>query len=197
VRWSIVAGVLLAQLFAIPVLGGESDEVPSKPSIDGLITRLESGRAIVSFRVAHGLSDEALERIDSGIQVELRHRLEVVSKRAIPLTPAKVLARTVIHTRAEYDALTRRYALERVVEFRGPHKKQAPPPTEEQRFTTSADEMRAWMTQLDDIAVYDPVEPFSEDEQLRVRVDSSLGRRYVLLIFPSSLTASAELPLGR
>jgi hypothetical protein len=188
---------MLAQLLAIPALGDESGELSSKPSIGELTARLETGQAIVSFRVVNGLSDEAMERIDSGIRVELRHRLEIVTKRAIPLMPSKVLARTVIRTRAEYDALTRRYVLARAVESRGPHKKQAPPPSEEQRFTTSAVEMRAWMTQIDEIPVYDPVEPFPEDEQLKVRVESSLGRRYVLLIFPSTVTATAELQLSR
>jgi hypothetical protein len=143
------------------------------------------------------LGDESGELSSKPSIGELTARLEIVTKRAIPLMPSKVLARTVIRTRAEYDALTRRYVLARAVESRGPHKKQAPPPSEEQRFTTSADEMRAWMTQIDEIPVYDPVEPFPEDEQLKVRVESSLGRRYVLLIFPSTVTATAELQLSR
>jgi hypothetical protein len=185
VRRFVAAGALLVQLVAIPAVGAETPEPHRKPAIVELSTRLEDGRATVSFRVENALSEEALERIDSGIQVAFR------------LMPAKVLARTVIHTRARYDALTRRYTLERVTEFKGPHKKQAPPPADEQRFTTSADEMRAWMTELENIAVYDPVEPFAEDDQLKVRADSSLGRRYALYVFPTSVTASAEQPLGR
>lgn len=196
-RRFVAAGALLVQLAAIPTVGAETPEPQRKPAIVELSTGLEEGRATVSFRVENGLSEEALERIDSGIQVAFRHRIEVVTKRGIPLMPAKVLARTVIHTRARYDALTQRYTLERVTEFKGPHKKQAPPPAEEQRFTTSADEMWAWMTELENIAAYDPVEPFADDDQLKVRVDSSLGRRYALYIFPASLTASAEQPLGR
>ena len=38
-------------------------EGASKPAIEGLSARIESDRVQVSFRVANGLSDEALEKI--------------------------------------------------------------------------------------------------------------------------------------
>jgi hypothetical protein len=51
------------------------------------------------------------------------------------------------------------------------------------------------MTELEEIAIYDPSRPL-QGEKLRVHVEVSLGRRYVLLIFPGTRTTSAEIPLG-
>jgi hypothetical protein len=175
-------------------LNAAAAEKDTRPTVEGL-TALRSGdRAVVSYRVANGLSEEALERIDSGISVIFRHRIEIVSKRAFPLIPDKVRARVVVETTAEYDALTKRYALLRRIEVRSRQKKLSPPPDEQTQTTLSQDEMRAWMTELREVEVFDPARRL-EGERLRVRVESEVGRRYLLLIFPASLTASAEQAL--
>ena len=68
-------------------------EVTTKPAIDGLNAQLERNRVLVSFRVANGLSDEALEKIHSGIPVTFRHRVELLWRRSFPL-PSKSCSRT-------------------------------------------------------------------------------------------------------
>ena len=110
------------------------------------------------------------------------------------MLPPRVLSRVVIETGVQYDPLTRRYDLTRTVALKGGRKREAPPPREEGRLTESADEMRAWMTEFSRVTVFDPFRPI-EGERLRVRVTSSVGRRYVWSIFPASLTASAEWKL--
>ena len=145
---------------------------------------------MVSFRVDNGITDDTLERIHSGIPVTFRHKIELVARRGFML-PAKVLVRVVIETGVQYDPLTRRYDLLRRIELKGRRKRETPPPREEAQQTLSVDEMRAWMTEFSEVAVFDPFRPIV-GERLRVRVSSSVGRRYVWSIFPANLTASAE-----
>jgi hypothetical protein len=166
----------------------------TKPKIVGLEATLEGDRAIVSFRVSGGLSAEAEERIHSGIPVALRHRIEVNAKRGFPLMPARTLARTIVETRVEYDSLTRRYELIRTVEHKLRRKKMGPLVEEQRRITESVDEMRAWMTELEAIPVFDPATTL-EGNKLRVEVQSSLGRKYVLWVFPTTDSVSAEIRL--
>jgi hypothetical protein len=168
-----------------------------KPAIDGLSARLEGNRALVSFHVAGAISADIEELIHSGIPVLFKHKLEVLAKRNFPVMPmpARVLARTVVETRVEYDSLTRRYDLLRSIDHKGSKKKLKPAIEEHKLVTDSLAEVRTWMTELEDIAVYDPSRAL-QGEKLRVHVEVSLGRRYVLLIFPGTLTTSAEIPLG-
>jgi len=166
----------------------------AKPLIEDLSAGWSEGHPVVSFRVVGAFSEETLERIDSGIAVTFRHRIEVVSKRALPLIPDKVRAKVVVQTTAEYDVLTKRYALTRRIEVRGDKKRLNPEPAEQSRVTFSSDEMRAWMTELSGIEVFDPARPL-DGNRLRVRVESAVGRRYLLLIFPTNLSATAESSL--
>jgi hypothetical protein len=166
----------------------------AKPKIVGLAATLEDDRAVVSYRVSGGLSDEAEERIHSGISVALRHRIDVQAKRGIPLMPARTMARTIVETRVEYDSLTRRYDLVRKIEHKLKRKKMGPLGEEQRRITDSVDEMRAWMTELEEIPVFDPAVTL-EGNRLRVRVQASLGRKYILWVFPTTHSVSAEVRL--
>lgn len=168
-----------------------------KPTIDGLSARREDDHALISFRLIGAIDEEREELIHSGIPVVFRHKLEVRSKRTftgIPMPP-KLLARTIVETRVEYDSLTRRYDLMRRIEHKTRHKKDTPPTEEERLITESLEEMRAWMSELSEISVFDPSRSLT-GEKLRVNVEVSLGRRYILLIFPATISTSAEIPLG-
>jgi hypothetical protein len=189
------AGSRVSRLFAAAAIAiAAAAPASAKPVIEDLVTEWAAGRPQVSFRVANAFSEETLERIDSGIAVTFRHRIEVVSRRALPLIPDKVRAKVVVETTAEYDVLTKRYALLRRIDVRGDKKRLNPAPVEESKVTFSEDEMRAWMTVLDGIEVYDPAQEL-EGPRLRVRVESAVGRRYLLLIFPADISATAELEL--
>jgi hypothetical protein len=188
-------GTLALSLLATPLYATKQG-VDAKPSIDGLSVSLDDGRALISFRLTGAINEEREELIHSGIPVIFRHRLDVRAKRAFPVipVPARLLARTMVETRVEYDSLTGRYDLLRRIDHKTRHKKDKPPTEEKRLITESLEEMRAWMTELSEIAIFDPSRSLS-GEKLRVHVEVSLGRRYVLLIFPATISTSAEIPL--
>lgn len=176
----VTAGLLLA-LAADPARG-------AGPHIDPLNLSWDGSRLAVSYRVADGLSEEALERVRSGIPITFRHRAEVLRRRPVPLWPAKVASRTLIEATAAYDSLTRRFELRRTIE----RVQGATTAGDEQRTSTeSEDEMRAWMTEFPETLVFDR-QTSPREGRLRLRVESALGRRFVLLIFPTTVIVSAE-----
>jgi hypothetical protein len=191
-RTGAAVRLLIWSLLLLGPVAGLQAADPGRAAIDGLEARRDDGRAIVSFQVSNGVSADSLERIDSGIEVMFKHRVEVVGPRTFPI-PDKTFARTVIKTRARYDSLTGRYSLTRSIEFKT-KRKNAIEPIHEQHSTESPDEMRRWMTEFREVQVHDPARPFG-DRELRVRVRSDLGRRYLLLIFPSTIDAHAACNL--
>jgi hypothetical protein len=189
-----IRGILLSALIASLAAGASLGADRSKPHIDGLSAAWDDARVLVSFRVADALDDETLERLHSGIPVSYRHRVELLARRSWPLIPAKVLARATVHTTAEYDSLTKRYALSRTVELKASKKKQRPEAQLDRHETASLEEMEVWMTAFEDLPVLDPSGELAR-QMLKVRVQSALGRHYVLLIFPARIDVSAELKL--
>ena len=61
--------------------------------------------------------------------------------------------------------------------------------------TGSIDEMQAWLTLSTDVPLSDPSRPFPQDVDLHVRVEVSLGRRWFLLIIPTTESITSELPM--
>jgi hypothetical protein len=187
---------LALSLFATPLYAvGQRGE--GQPAIAELSARLEDDRALISFRLTGAMDDEREELIHSGIPVVFRHRLEVRSRRTftgIPMPP-RLLARTIVETRVEYDSLTRRYDLMRRIQHMTRNKKDRPPTEEQRLITESLEEMRVWMSELSEISIFDPSRAL-RGEKLRVNVEVSLGRRYILMIFPATISMSAEIPLG-
>jgi hypothetical protein len=153
------------------------------PAIDGLLARWDGPRIRVSYRVLGGLTADGLERIHSGIPVRFRHRIELRAGRGL-LLPARELGRTVVETLVEYDSLTQQYRLRRESRL---HRGSAEPIVDE-TVTDSRAVMEEWMSQLADVPL-EPVVQRSWDEA-RVRVDVTLDRRWVLLVFPSTVDAS-------
>jgi len=193
----LLYGTIALALLATAPAAAEGPAEGTQPAIDGLRARLDQNRALVSFEIAGAISADTEELIHSGIPVRFKHKLEVLARRNFPILPmpARVLARTVVETRVEYDSLTKRYDLLRSIEHKSSKKKLKPPIEEVKLVTESLEEVRTWMTELKEISVYDPSRTL-QGEKLRVHVEVSLGRRYVLLIFPGTLTTSAETPLG-
>jgi len=193
-RRAFGVAVLLALMLSAapgPAILAASD----KPGIEGLTARFDDDRLLVSFQLVNGMPEEVLERIHSGIPVGFRYRIEVVRRRFL-LWPAKELAKAWVDVEASYSSLTLQYTLKRSLRLVAAKKRDIPEPEVQQRTTTSLDEMRAWMTELSDVPVHNPSRDM-EGEALKLRVESNLGRRYVWLVFPSSIGASAELRLER
>lgn len=157
-----------------------------KPRIDELEIDRHGNTLRVSFVVSRGLSDDAIERIHSGVTVTYQHRIEVLARRVVPLWPARLVARLRVETEASYDAITRRYELTRRLwvgtEQRGV----------DHDSTESLEAVRTWMTELDEL----PELTLPDSPRLKLRIESALGRRYVLLVFPARVLASAERKLS-
>jgi hypothetical protein len=181
---------------ARPSVAQEDD--PSAPGARIEIQRatFEDGRVLVDFRVVGALTDETLDLIRSGIPVKFRHRIELLGPRKFLLSPRNVFARTVLETRVEFDALTGRYELSRVTTLKKPSRKKGPPPYAEGTVSVDPEEMRRWMTEAEGVVLYDPKKQLPGAD-LRVSVESSIGRRYMLWVIPTrdSVTAvSAVIP---
>ena len=160
------------------------------PQIESLSARWDGAEARVSYRVIGGLTDATLERIHSGIPVRFRHRIELRARRAVPIWPSRELGQTTVETQVEYDSLTQQYRLRRDTRLRD---KGLSEPIVSEAVTDSRDEMEAWMTQLADVRVTPTGGRASGT--LRVRVDVTLDRRWILLVFPSTVDASASAGL--
>lgn len=173
--------------------GPSSADVPSQARIKDLEVRTLHGELRVSFRVEGAFSQETLERLESGIPVTFRHRVEVLARRAFPLLPWRVLGRTTVEATAKYDSLTRQYSLLRRIRREVPEDPASA--VEETTLTTALlSETESWMASVPDVPL-PGVAPVMADQKLRVKVKTVLGRRYRFL-FPTSDSAAAERLLG-
>ena len=160
--------------------------------IGDLTIRVQANEALVSFRLDNAFPDELLERLHSGISVTFRHKVDMILRRPFFLTPNKLLDRTVVETEVEYDSLTRQYRLKRRTENKTKRKNDPLLDFQVRRSTESLDEAVDWLTHYRDVPLI-LKEGFVGDERVRVRVSSNLGRHFVLWIFPSSYSVSAEI----
>jgi hypothetical protein len=95
-----------------------------------------------------------------------------------------------------YDALTARYELSRVSTLKKPQRKNGPPPYVEATVTEDTEEMRRWMVEGQRVVLYDPKGELNGDD-LRISIESSIGRDYVLWIFPKRRTVNTVSPVTR
>jgi hypothetical protein len=187
----VVGAVALAAATAL----SPPADAASAARIAGLEVRRAGDRVFVSFGVDGAVTEDVVERIHSGIPVTFRHRVELLARRAVPLWPSRVLGRIRVEASVSYDALTRRYELRRQIEVKaGGATDEATGGTGGEVSTESLQDVRAWLTELRDLPGL-VLPQGAESERLRVRVESVLGRRYVLYWIPTRVEAAAEQPL--
>jgi hypothetical protein len=170
---------------------GVADSRATEPSIELGEVRLDGPRLSVSFQVSSALTGETLERLQAGLTLTYRHRVQVTTRRWMPLWPARTLASLVIDTTARYDSLIRQFELTRAIRVRG--LEQQPALHEQSAHTESTDEMTRWMTQFHDLP--ELVLAQRVRGPMRLRIESVLERRYAWLVIPTRVTASAQWPL--
>ena len=176
-----------AALAALVVAGSAgAAAAASRPRVEGLTAVREAARLVVSFRIAGAPLEEDLERLRSGLPVSYRHRVELVARRT--MWPAKVLSRGTVTSTAVYNSLVRRYSLERIVKIGG---RSGPDELTQREETDSAEAVRAWLTEVQALELPGPPDTV-DPERLRVKVETAMSRRYVLLLFPSRISVSAE-----
>lgn len=187
--WAVVAcGVAVATIFPPGATAVAADAV-----IEGLDVRPREGGLSVSYSVTGALSDDLLDRIHSGIELTFRHRVELLGKRVVPLFPRKTLGRTLVITTVKYDALTRRYRMERRVTGKDWPQDLEPPDRVDHRSSTRVEDVIAWMTEVNDVPL--PGKAALKATKAKLRVRSELGRRFVLLLFPATRAATEERSL--
>ena len=188
---AVPALLLVLALSVFPAAAGTGD-----PRVIGL--RVEGGGEDyrVSYSVESALSEDILERIHSGMRIAFRHRIEMYAKRAVPLWFPKTLSWTVVETAVEFDGLTKQYHLSRSYSLRRKGKAWEGPTriADEERDTDSLDVVRIWMTEVDGVPLL-PVDSEVPISRRRVDVTCSMGRKFVWMMFPVTVTASAESTL--
>jgi hypothetical protein len=196
-RWSgrfwrsiFICGSLLG------LLASGTQAAKGDPEVVGLRVERHAGVQRVSYRVENALSDEILEKLESGIVISFRHRIELYAKRAVPLWFGKSLAWTVVEVTATYDGLTRQYHLSRAYKLRrrGKEPEGVAMIADELFDTDSLNVVRVWMSEIDGVPLL-PVESVIPLERRRVEVTTSMGRKFFWMMFPVTITASAETSL--
>lgn len=188
-RAALVAGTL----FAVPVVHSAS---PQKPQIVELDAALAKRGVTVSFRVQSAFTADSLERIASGMEVEFRHRVELLVRRAIPVWPSRVLSRVEISVSIHYDSLTHQYKLTRSIEREVDGKPVEGAEGLEELLTPSQDEAQEWMTRVDALTLSLPEREWG-DRAPRLHVRSWFGRRYRFYLFPMADAVEAERELTK
>jgi len=191
-RLAVAGALALLAVGAAGAAGGGRGLADAE--IAGLTAGVEDGALLVSFRLDNAFPAEVRERLHSGNAISFRHRVEMILRRPFWLTPNRLLGRTVVETKVEYDELTRQYKLYRRTENKTKVEDDPFLDLEVRRTTESLDEAVDWMTVLDEVPL-----PWRADlagsDRLRVRVHSNLGRRFLLQVIPSSYSVTAELRL--
>lgn len=182
-------GLALAASLALgpPLCADEA----SDPTLEIVEVRDEGPELLVSFRVAGAFDLELIERIEAGMTVAFEHRVDLLSKRPVPLMPPRLLSRTVVETTARYDTLTRQYYLERRTLQKAEEGSSEGAPAAQTAVTPERSEMEAWMTAVSGVPLSGPPTA-GTFRNLRVRIRTQLGRHYRLLILPFNESAEAE-----
>ena len=173
-----------------PVAGAD---LSSAAIIDLDVTTADQGY-LVSYRLVDVLPDEILERIHSGIEATFHHRVDLTARRMLPLMPARTLCRSTVSTTATYESLTQQYHLTRTFEYVARGEGGYYHSGEEHYSTSAIEDMEAWMTDIHDMLVPYPFKP-ADDVRRKIRVNVTLGRHFVLFVFPGNYTATAEWTL--
>ena len=184
---------LVAAMLAVAALGAAGKEPDAKPRISELRAVVASRGYQVSYKLDYAFSGDALDLVHDGVPLTFRHRVELVGGRLGPLLPRKILGRTIVETTVRYDTLTRRYDVARDVRGKLWPEQQPTPRQHERRRVGTLEEAEAWMTQVRDVPL--PSTDIRPASGLRVRVRSELGHRFLLFVFPSTISAAGELRL--
>ena len=94
-----MTALLLACLLVLPAAGdGSAEQRSTKPKVVELMFERSTDQlsVVMSFRLENAITDHAMELIESGIEVIFRHKVRILVRRDVPLTPRKELARTKI-----------------------------------------------------------------------------------------------------
>jgi hypothetical protein len=172
---------------APPVLGADSGPRPGRARVADLQIERDGDRLQVSYRLDNALTEELVEKLQAGIPIRFRHRVEVTTRHWMPLWPDRSVASATVETSAKYDSLTHRYELTRITETSSKGKGKSAP-VKHESSTVLRPEAESWMTDLSALPALD-LSALPDGTTARVRVESALGRKWVVLV-PTRRTVS-------
>jgi hypothetical protein len=138
------------------------------------------GTIAASFRVEGPFTSRNQEKLAGAHTIRFIHTLKLVRRRTLWFS--RVLAERRVEVTARYDNLTRQYFLSRDVDgWQG-----------EESVTDSEDEMRRYMTEIEDLEVASAADLRGE-RRVTLRVKTEYQDTWLLFLFPWSYSASAEM----
>jgi hypothetical protein len=194
---ALQAALMVAVVAAAPGVAIRSREA-AQPSIEVLEARRTGQSVVVSYRIADLLPADVLERIHSGIPLRFRHRVELLEKRPGLFAGDRVHARATLEARVAYDSLTQRYELTRSIAMRPPTGGSSgePEPVEQRQVVDSEQEMQRFLSEVRELGLFDALAAPEGSARLTLRIEVVLGRRWILLVIPTTETVTTELELG-
>lgn len=162
IRVSMLAALILSSFVALAP-AGQTLQVAPLP---------RDGQVLVSFKLAHELTDDIRTKIHSGMLVSFIYKVDL--RRASPLWLDRTLASAVVKATVRYDNLTRRYYLSRFLDGRM-----------ERPETTDREEVAwAWLTnQFERLPLFSSVKLESNAEYY-VRVSAHAAPRNASFVWP-------------
>ncbi len=167
--------VLLSAISAAPSLAGG-------PEVSQLSYRTEDSRILVSFITINAFPPEIEQRLQSGLEVEFRHFVEIMSPRWYWWN-AKPLRRQ-IQTKIKYDNLTKQYTFTKIVDGG----------LIESETTSVFTDIQKWMTSFQDINL-GQIQDLG-DGRFFIRAKTDIMKRNVFLFIPWDIdTGWKKIPL--
>ena len=166
----LLAGLvsLAAAPQAAPPAGTESIRVMPLP---------RDGQVYVSFELAGGVTEEFRETIRSGLQTSFAYDFEL--RRGVPLWVDRTIAIATVVATVQFDNLTRRHQLSRLIDGR----------VEDALVTENQAEVDRWLTKFDRVPLFRTTELEPNAEYLRPRARPGAAAQHVV--------AAAVGPHGR
>lgn len=175
------AAAVLLLATALPGIG-ERAAAAERPALAVERAELAPEGAVLTFRLAPGLPDSLVERLEAGEALTVTYDVAVVRARRWWFNATQ--GRVKLSLTAQRDPVTRTYHLTR-------RRGGAAEPAAE---AADLDRALAWLTSVEALAL-----PFRrsprEGAVLTYRIQATLDRRLVLLVFPRS--ARSEVARGR
>jgi hypothetical protein len=134
-RLALIAGLLLVVLAATPTGAAPGDEVRLTPLI-------RDGQVLVSFELAGGMTDEVRQTIRSGLQTSFEYEFEL--RRGVPLWVDRTLAIVTVTATVQFDNLTRRHQLSRLIDGR----------VESAQVSEDDQEVERWLMHFDRLPLF-------------------------------------------
>ena len=107
-----------------------------------VVPLLRNDQVLISFELENGFTEDVREAVYSGLRTTFTYNVEL--RVEVPAWVDRTIATAVVTTSVEYDNLTRRHSVFRMLDGR----------IEETRVTEDEAVVRQWLTQLDKLPLF-------------------------------------------